>query len=520
MATRLKTETHLIDRLLAAAGAGAVSTDPAHLSLMANDVYRGGGLPIAVVRPTNVKALQAAVRVCTESATAMVPRGGGASYTDAYLVEGGGHVLIDTGALDSIDIDVTNATVTVGAGVTWARLKDGLAAHGLRTPFWGPFSGLAATVGGSVSQNALSHGSGAHGISAGSVLSMDVVLASGDMMRTNASTSARNFGPDLTGLFCGDGGALGIKASITLPLLATKAVSHDISFAFADFAAFAEAGRLAQLEGLDDGHFGLDIALSQGQIARQDGVGARMRIAADILRAAPNKLGGLVRLAKMGLAGTGAAAADAYMWHFMVEGIDPTEAKAKAARLRAILGRYGTEIANTVPSFVRAVPFAPLFNILGPRGERWVPIHGVLPHREVAPFHAALVALFEERKAEMDRLGVWTGTMFSPVGSAGFLYEIAFYWPDARTPFHDTMLDADHLASIPTYSGSPEAAAFVDDLKRDAVALYAAHHASFFQIGRAYPYLDRLDESALGLLRAIKAQLDPHGLMNPGVLGL
>jgi D-lactate dehydrogenase (cytochrome) len=516
----LKKIPGLIDRLIDALGAAGVSEDPAHLALMGNDVYRGGATPLAVVRPADVDALQAAVRLCAAMGVAMVPRGGGASYTDGYLLTAGGHVLIDTGALDLIEIDQTNATVTVGAGVTWAAMRDALAPMGLRTPFWGPFSGLIATVGGSVSQNALSHGSGAHGISAQSVLSIDVVLASGELMRTGASQVIRNFGPDMTGLFCGDCGALGIKAAITLPLIAVKAASADISFAFADFAAFAEAGRLVQLEGLDDEHFGLDIALSQGQIARQEGTRAKFRAAGEILRASPNKLAGLVKLTKMGIAGANVAAADAFMWHFMIDGVDAVEAKAKANRLRAILSRFGREIANSVPSYVRAMPFAALFNILGPKGERWVPVHGVLPQTQVASFHAGLTDLLAHHAVEMERLGVWIGTMFSPVGSTGFLYEIALYWPDARTAFHDTILDRDHLDSIPAYAASPEAAALADQLKRAMIALYAEHDAAHFQIGRAYPYRDRLDSTALALLRAVKAQLDPDGLMNPGVLGL
>ena len=520
MPTPLKKMLSLIDQLRDAIGAAGVSENPTHLALMGNDVYRGGGAPLAAVRPADVLGLQAVVRLCAGEGVAMVPRGGGASYTDGYLLASGGHVLIDTGALDSIHIDTTNAAVTVGAGVTWAAMREALAPHSLRTPFWGPFSGLVATVGGSVSQNALSHGSGQHGISAQSVLSLDVVLASGELMRTGASQVIRNYGPDLTGLFCGDCGALGIKAAITLPLIAIRPASADISFAFADFAAFAEAGRLVQLESLDDEHFGLDIALSQGQIARQEGAAAKIRAAGDILRASPNKLAGLVKLAQIGIAGANVAAADAFMWHFMIEGVDSSEAKAKANRLRAILSRFGREIANSVPSFVRAVPFAPLFNILGPKGERWVPVHGVLPQTQVATFHAGLTALIERHQAEMDRLGVWIGKMFSPVGSTGFLYEIALYWPDARTAFHDTILGRAHLDTIPAYPASPEGAALADQLKGEMIALYAAHDAAHFQIGRAYPYRERLDPLALALLRAVKIQLDPQGLMNPGVLGL
>lgn len=510
----------LVAALGAALGADAVSDDAALRILMGHDVYRGAASPALIVRPATVEALQAAVRICAAAGVAMVPRGGGASYTDGYLRDEGGHLLFDTAGLDDIHVDVENALVTVGAGVTWARLRDALAEHGLRTPFWGPFSGLAATVGGSVSQNTLSHGSGAYGLSAESVVSMDVVLASGEVLTTSPSEATRHYGPDLTGLFTGDCGALGIKAVIRLPLIAAREAFEAVTFAFDDFAAFHNGVRLAQREKLDDSHFGLDLALSQGQIGRQAGVGARLRIAAEIFRNAPGKIGAIRQLVRMALAGDDAMRAGAYMCHFIIEGVDQAEAAARASRLRAVIAPYGRETANSVPSFVRALPFAPLTNILGPGGERWVPLHGVLRHSDVVPFHEALQAFYVSRKDEMARLGVWAGTMFSPVGPNGFLYEIALYWPDARTVYHPHMLTPEHLATQPDFPDNAEVRDYVDRLKRDIVDLYQQHGAAHFQIGRTYPYRDRLDPQASMLVRAIKTALDPQGLMNPGVLGL
>ena len=90
MATKTKNPTGIVEQLIGAIGADGVRDDPAHLELMRNDVYRGGGAPVAVVRPVSVAALQAAVRVCARNGVAMVPRGGGASYTDGYLLAEGG----------------------------------------------------------------------------------------------------------------------------------------------------------------------------------------------------------------------------------------------------------------------------------------------------------------------------------------------------------------------------------------------------------------------------------------------
>ncbi|RZL35531.1 MAG: FAD-binding oxidoreductase [Rubrivivax sp.] len=512
--------TPLLPQLIAALGADSVSCEADRLALLSHDVYRPGGLPLAAVRPRDVAALQAAVRLCAAAGVAMVPRGGGASYTDGYLLPAGGHVLFDTGALDSIEIDAANAVVTVGAGVTWAGLRERLAAQGLRTPFWGPFSGLAATVGGSVSQNAISHGSASHGISAQSVLSLDVVLASGELLRTGISPATRHFGPDLTGLFTGDCGALGIKAAIRLPLIAARSQFDTLSFAFPDFASFHETLRLAAREGLEDEQFGLDKALSQGQIGKQEGLGSKLAIALNVFRAAPNALAGVRQLLRMLLAGDEVLTSGEYMAHFIVEGANMAEVQGKAARLRELALARGDEIANSVPGFVRAMPFAPLTNILGPQGERWVPVHGILPHGDVPAFHAALQRFSARHRDAMAGLGVWMGTMFSTVSSTGLLYEIALYWPQSPAVYHEAVLGAEHLRQVSSHAPNAAASALVETLKLELIELYAAHGAAHFQIGRAYPYAQRLDPAALALLLSLKQQLDPQRLMNPGALGL
>lgn len=487
---------------------------------MGHDVYHSRGKPALVLLPTSVEMLCAAVKACVQQGVAMVPRGGGASYTDGYLLAGEDHVLIDTGALDMIEVDEANALVRVGAGVTWAKLRDALAAKGLRTPFWGPFSGLVATVGGSVSQNTISHGSGGYGISAQSVVSMDVVLASGVLITTAPSRATRNYGPDLTGLFTGDCGAFGIKATVSLPLLAAGSHFETLSFAFPTFEAYHAGVGAAARAGLDDEHFGLDLALSQGQIGKQNGIVSRLNIARQVLRSTPGMVAGLLQLLKMARSGEAALTASAFMCHFIIEGASGAEVAGKADSLRALIASKGREIANSVPTFVRAVPFAPLTNILGPKGERWVPVHGIVRHTDAVPLHNAISAYFAELREEFERLGIWSGVMFSSVGSTGFLYEVALYWRDAQTDYHRATLDPAFREGTPAYPADAAAAAVIERTKAELIAIYARHGAAHFQIGRSYPYLDRLDPQARTLLLAVKAQLDPDNLMNPGVLGL
>ncbi|MGZ5925386.1 MAG: FAD-binding oxidoreductase, partial [Rhizomicrobium sp.] len=246
---------------------------------------------------------------------------------------------------------------------------------------------------------------------------------------------------------------------------------------------------------------------------------AMLGMARAVLASAPNLFAGIAQLARMGVAGTRAMKNAGYMLHFILDGVDDAEAKAKLARLRAVMAP-GWEIPNTVPTVVRGMPFAPLRNTLGPKGERWVPLHGVLAHARAAAFHEALLALYGRHAGDMRRLGVWTGGMFETVGSSGFLYEVAIYWPGARTAYHEVAISADILSRLPIYADDPEVSTFVARLKDEITALYGTFGAVHFQLGKIYPYADVLQPQPLALLKAVKAQLDPAGLMNPGALGL
>lgn len=490
------------------------------------DVYRALEAPVAVVQPRTVDELQAVVRCCHEQGTAISIRGGGASYTDGYLPRDSGQLLLDLSQLNRIvKINEQDAYVTVEAGVTWETLKRELDERDLRTPFWGPFSGLLATVGGSVSQNTISHGSGAHGISAQSVQSLDVVLADGSLLQTGSASTGdspflRYAGPDLTGLFTGDCGALGIKARVTLPLLRRRAAHRTVSFAFPDFDAMHESMRRIALERLEDTHCALDGALSRGQIARQESAGNTLRVAMSILTTSPSWLEGVKQLIKSVVSARRVISRSAYMTHYIVEGVGKAEADVRLQRVREKVMGLGREIPATVPSVIRGMPFAPFFNTLGPEGERWVPLHGILPHSQASEFHAALEGFFSERAADMQRLGIWHGSMFATVGSSGFLYELALYWPDEISAYHRSVVPADYLAALPVYPANLEARKYIQNLKEDLISLYAAHGASHFQLGKAYPYADTLSAPSLALLQAIKRATDPKATLSPGVLGL
>jgi D-lactate dehydrogenase (cytochrome) len=221
----------------------------------AYDIAGAGTVPALVAVPRSVDSLAGAVGAITAAGHAVLPRGGGSSYSSGYVGDREAAVVVDTRRLDRVvDVDARNMHVTVEAGCTWARLLDALEPHGVRTPFWGPFSGAVATIGGSLSQNAILWGSARHGTSADSVIGLDVVLADGSILTTGAGSGAgavagtqrrgvpflRNYGPDLCGPVLGDCGALGVKARATLKLIRTPAAFATASFGFETRDAMVE----------------------------------------------------------------------------------------------------------------------------------------------------------------------------------------------------------------------------------------------------------------------------------------
>jgi glycolate oxidase len=523
MATKLRETVDLAGTLTGIVGAEHVLTGEADREFYGMDVYRMLEMPAVVVRPGTVDELQAVVAAAYEAGAPVVMRGGGASYTDGYLQKLPGGITIDSGRLKAIAVDAVNGVVTVEAGVTWAELMEHLKPMGLRTSFQGPFSGLKATIAGSVSQNSISHGPG---VSAEAVLNIEVVTGTGDMLATGSAGSAvakpffRWFGPDMAGLFTGDCGAFGVKARITLKLEKRLEPFDAGSFSFDSFEAMHAAMRAVAAEGVDFENFAIDAVLQQGQIGRNSSVSAKADVAMGVMKNAKSLGAGMKSLAKMAVQGDKALKAASYAVHYITEGVDDASAKAKMAVIRKVALAHGEELPNAVPVIVRGMPYAPFVNVLGPKGERWMPMHAMLPHDGAVAFHHAIRAYWDSQADVMEKYGIYTGTMFMCVGNSGFIYEPTFYWPDVRTPFHEKMVPAEHLKTLPNYPAAPEARAEVKRMKNDVIALMHKHGAAHLQVGKAYSYLPGRNEASVALLRAVKAALDPKGILNPGALGL
>jgi FAD/FMN-containing dehydrogenase len=484
------------------------------------DVYAHGVLCDAVLRPLSIRALQHAVTHCAAAGVAMSARGGGLSYTDGYIPSQTQSVIFDLSRLDDIEeINELDRYVIVQAGCTWAKLHEALAARGLRTPYWGPLSGLRATVGGALSQGSIFLGSARYGSVGDSVLALEIVTGQGELLRTgswaadqNTAPFMRYFGPDMTGLFVGDAGSLGFKARASLRLLPAHAHQGFLSFEAARFDALAQAMSAVTRAGLPSECFGFDPVLANMRMQRAS-LMADVKTLGHVIKS-QGLFGGL----KIATSGRRFLDVSKFSMHLCLEADSAPELAARMDAARALCAPHVQEIENAIPTVLRSQPFTPPNNMLGPKGERWVPVHGIVPHSRASETFAAVEALFQSQRAALDALQIQHGYLVTTIAASGFLIEPVFYWQDAQSEYHQRMVEPDYLSRVQNFPENLPARAKVDALKHQVAELLRAHGATHFQLGKFYTYRAERNSAQLALLDAIRVQLDPQGLVNPGAL--
>jgi D-lactate dehydrogenase (cytochrome) len=449
------------------------------------------------------------------------------SYTGGYLPAVERTISLDLSRMDRIlSISPDDMTVTVEAGCSWSALNAALSPLGLRTPFWGPMSGLVSTIGGGLSQLNAMLGAGHYGTSSESLIALTVVLADGSVLRTGArgtdgnSPFYRHYGPDLAGLFCGDCGVFGIKAEITLRLIRAPAHEDYASFSFGTgrelliaMAEMTRAGIASEMCAFDPG-------LTKVRMARAS-LGSDVRTLGAVISKQKSLYKGLVEAGKVALAGRSFVDAGDYPLHVICEGRSKASVDADIAEARRIAAlNNGHEIENTIAKVIRAVPFPPLNSVLGPSGERWVPTHGVTALSQAPAIFEAIEAVFAEMRDAFEAAGISTGYLFSSLSTNALIIEPVFYWPDERFAIHEVAIEPAHLAKLPVLASNPSAASLVADGRKRLIAVFERFGCGHFQIGRSYPYRQSRDKDSRRLLQTIKDAVDPSGVLNPGNLGL
>lgn len=519
------TDCALIEALRAIAGSAAVRTDEAALVFAASDIHVTGETPVAVITPADTAQVSSIVSTATLHGYAIVPRGGGLSYTGGYAAPSAKSIALDMSAMNRIlDIADQDLTITVEAGVTWKQIYEALEPSGLRLPFIGTFSGAGATIGGGLSHGALFFGSARYGSAADNVLGIDAVLANGDILRTGQGALAihskpilRGFGPDLTGLLTHDGGMFGIKTHATFRLIRMPAAQDFASFAFAEIEQAADAlSEIARSDLAEEVYILDPTAIS----AIDPDASTAVRTAVSVARSAGGTRKAIKALASLARGGSDFIPAGHFSLHLTAAGRAASSVDADIAAATRIATDFGgIQVAPTIPRVARAELFANLNGVLGANGARWAALNAKVAHSDARRLIAAFDRMIAPYAKEMAACGVTFTRLASALGNHCFSFEPVFHWQDSWLPLHRSAPRPGHLSGLTEPPPNEIARNLVNQLRTETVDLFRRLGAASNQIGRTYPFRRALRPAADELLATIKQKLDPTGSINPGVLG-
>ena len=453
---------------------GTVSTDPDDLARCARDwswpsLYAAQqgrpSLPAAVVHARSDEDVAATLRFATERGIPVVPRGGGSGVMGAAVPPAGG-IVVDVSAMDAVvEIDEASLTATVEAGHNGRAFERVLNERGLSFPHF-PASAEWASVGGYVAARGSGVLSSRYGKIEDLVVALRVVTPTGEVIDT-LPVPRHAVGPELTQLFVGSEGTLGVVTRVTVKLVPLPEHRRFEAVAMPSLESGIDALRATMQRGIRPAVIRFyDAEASSGSLSPV--VGAALE--------GPTAL-------------------------LMFEG-DAAVADAEASStLRSLEAAGGTLLA---PELCRTwwerrydfyhPPHYPTLPAM------WGTIDAVAPYsRALDVYHAIRAAL-----APFDEHGLRLRTHFS-------------HWYDWGTMVYPRFQIADA-------SGHPDPLALYKSIWAAGVeAILAAggvindHHGVGSTLA---PYLARQWGPAHETLTRIKRALDPAGVMNPGKLGI
>lgn len=505
--------TALLDALAAIVGKGDLLLDPVSCAAAAADIFvwPDAVAAQAVIRPGSTEQMSQVMQALAQSDVAVVPRGAGLSYT-AGVVPATAAVVVDCLRLKQIQVFAQDMYAIVGAGTTWLELYEALKPLGLRAAQISPISGSHSTIGGAASQNL--PGGLEHFIGLTVVLADGTVVTTGSAAKSGANAFARYAGPDLTGLFLGDCGAFGIKTELVVRLTVEREA------AFASFQFDTHEDMLDALIHLRQREL-VTRALSMDQLKAKSATQVDVREALGVARAVigeSKSLGGAIKDLTQLAFGRGELQRAKWSLHLTVEAATTEMAESQMALARGVCQGKGQEIDNMIPKAMRAKPYS-IRGLVGPEGERWVPVHAILPLTRAQACMRDLVAQLQSHEDQFQAAGVFYSWIISTLG-AYITIEPMFYWQDQLDAVHMAHLSPRNQDRFSTFEVNEKARALVAQVREQLRQTMGEHDAVHAQMGRFYPYLPGLTPGTQSLVRDIKTALDPRGALNPGVLGL
>ncbi len=200
-------------------------------------IYRS--IPDVVVFPLSTEQVSKILKLANANELPVTPRGAGTGLCGGAVPLEGGIVLDLTKMNKILEIDLDNFCVRVEPGVIQNQLNQELKKHGFFFPPT-PGSKKMCTIGGMISTNAGGMTAVKYGVTRNFVLSLKVVLASGEVLDLGGKTLKRSLGLDLIQLFVGAEGTLGV---ITEALLRIIPLPEETAVIVAPFGDISDAAK-------------------------------------------------------------------------------------------------------------------------------------------------------------------------------------------------------------------------------------------------------------------------------------
>jgi glycolate oxidase len=239
----------VIKELAAIVGPGHLLTSPEERWTYAYDATDKAHMPDAVVFPGSAAEVAAIVRLANQHRFPVVPRGAGTGRSGGSVPIAGGVVVVLTRLNRILEISKSDLVAVVEPGVILSKLKNAVEAEGLYYPP-DPASADFCTIGGNVAECSGGAVAVQYGVTRDYVLGLEVVLPTGEIITAGTRTMKGVVGYDLTRLFLGSEGTLGIITRITLRLVSKPPARQTLAAGFKTLAAAAQAVSLILRSGL------------------------------------------------------------------------------------------------------------------------------------------------------------------------------------------------------------------------------------------------------------------------------
>ena len=447
---------------------------------------RNGALeaaPDAVVMPTDAEALRRVIDVCTAEGIAIVPFGGGTSVVGGVEPLRGAHgrvISLDLGAIRDVEVDEHSLTARLGAGLRGPEAETALGEHGLTLGHF-PQSFEYATVGGFAATRSAGQASSGYGRFDALVSSVRLLAPTGEL--TTLATPHTAAGPALRELVIGSEGVLGVIPDVTVRVRPAPAVKRYEAWMAESFEAGSETVRaLAQGPGLPEIIRVSDEEETEGTLALSGPRGLSGQLFDRYLGARGRRGGALVIVG--------------------FEGEEESVARRRALTVRTLRaggaaypgqaagrawehGRYqGPYLRDTLMGMGAMVETLETSHTWSRFGELHAAVSGAI--------HTAL----EQQ------------------GTPGLVFcHLSHAYADGASLYFTFISRGRRGAEIEQWASVKRAAC-------EAIVAHGGTITHHHAIGRDHaPYMEaEVGETGIAVLRAVKEQLDPAGIMSPGKL--